>query len=458
MNHFWYRYPLLLLAFGLAAGVARADDWPQWLGPKRDSVWSENGILDKFPKDGPPLVWKVPIGGGYSGPAVLGDKVFVMDRQLSADNKPPKMKEGGDPVRGIGDGKERILCLSAGTGKTLWTYDYDCKYSKIAYPSGPRCTPTVDDGRVFTLGAMGDLYCLEIDKGKVLWNINLPTAYKTKWPVWGYAAHPLVVRDKVITLAGGPGSAVIALDKKTGKEMWKALTTDEIGYAPPVLIQAGGCEQLIIWLSESLTALDPDTGKLLWTIPYPADGQPQRPTVNIMAPRLAGDLLFVANFYHGPLVAKLNAAKPDATVLWRGKSNNPSKPDGVNPVMNTPVVRDGFTYGITGFGELRCVDLKDGSTRWETLEAVGGKRDQFMTAFLVENNGRYFIFNEKGDLLIAKLSPEGFQKIDSAPIIKATMPARGGRDVVWCHPAFANRFMFVRNDEEMRCVSLASGQ
>ena len=172
MNPFRCRCPLLFLVFGLAASVARADDWPQWLGPKRDSVWRENGVLDKFPKDGPPLVWKVPIGGGYSGPAVLGDRVFVMDRQLPADKKPPEMKEGGDPVKGIGEGKERILCLSASTGKTIWTCDYDCKYTKIAYPSGPRCTPTVDDGRVFTLGAMGDLYCLEIDKGTVLWNIN----------------------------------------------------------------------------------------------------------------------------------------------------------------------------------------------------------------------------------------------------------------------------------------------
>jgi outer membrane protein assembly factor BamB len=302
---------------------------------------------------------------------------------------------------------------------------------------------------------MGDLNCLETDRGKVVWHVNLPEAYKTKWPVWGYAAHPLVVRDKLITLAGGPGSAVVALDKKTGKEVWKALTTEEIAYAPPILVKAGGREQLIVWISESLSSLDPDSGKVFWSIPYPEDGKPQRPSVNIMAPRLSGDLLFVANFYHMPLVVKLSADKPDATVVWRGKSTNPLKPDGVNPVMNTPVVKDGYTYGITGMGELRCVDLRDGTTKWETLEAVGGTRDQFMTAFLVENHGRWFIFNEHGDLMIAKLSPAGFEKIDSAPIIKATMPARGPRDVVWCHPAFASRCLFVRNDEEMVCVSLA---
>jgi outer membrane protein assembly factor BamB len=449
------KYAWGIVVMGLVTSMAAAADWPHWLGPKGDSVWPETGILDKFPKDGPRTLWRVPIGGGYSGPAVVGDKVFVMDRQLPADSKTPKPNSLGDPNIGLGEGKERVLCLSAKDGKTLWKHEYDCKYAKIAYPSGPRTTPAVDDGRVYTLGSMGDLYCLEIERGKIVWNVNLPDAYKTKWPVWGYAAHPLVVRDKLITLVGGPESAVVALDNKTGKEVWKALTTEEIGYSPPILIKAGGREQLIVWISESLNSLDPDTGKVFWSIPYPEDGKPQRPSVNIMAPRQSGDLLFVANFYHGPLVVKLADDKPEATVVYRGKSKNPVKPDGVNPVMNTPVVNDGYLYGITGMGELRCVDLKDGVTKWETLDAVGGKRDQFMTAFLVENQGRYFIFNELGELLIAKLSPEGFEKIDSAAIIKATMPARGPRDVVWCHPAFANRCLFVRNDEEMICVSLA---
>ena len=446
-------WTICLLA--LLAGTASATDWPHWLGPQGDSVWPEDGILDKFPKDGPRVVWRVPIGGGYSGPAVVGDRVFVTDRQLPTNNIAPKPNKLGDPNIGLGDGTERVLCLSVKDGKALWKHEYNRKYSRIAYPSGPRTTPAVDDGRVYTLGSMGDLYCLDAERDEVQWYVNLPAAYQCKWPVWGYAAHPLVVKDKLIVLVGGKDSAVVALDKKTGKEVWKALTTEEIGYSPPTVFKAGGRDQLIVWLSESLNSLDPDTGKLFWSIPFPEDGKPTRPSVNIMAPRQSGDLLFVADFYVGPLVVKLDADKPDAKVLWRGKSKNPSKPDGVNPVMNTPVVKDGYTYGITGMGELRCVDLKDGTTKWETLEAVGGTRDQFMTAFLVENQGRYFIFNEHGDLLIAKLSPAGFEKIDSASIIKATMPARGPRDVVWCHPAFANRCLFVRNDEEMVCVSLA---
>jgi outer membrane protein assembly factor BamB len=443
--------------FLLPALTLLADDWPQWLGPKRDGVWRETGIVDKFPEGGPPVVWKVPVGGGYCGPAVADGRVFVMDRTQPPAKEPPLPNKIGDPTKGIGAGKERVLCFSAGDGKPLWLHEYDCTYSKIAYPSGPRATPLVENGRVYTLGSMGDMHCLQAADGKVVWHVNLPKRFEAKWPVWGYAAHPLIVGDRLITLAGGEGSAVAALDKKTGDTLWNALTTEEVGYAPPQLVNAGGREQVIIWLSESLNSLDPATGQVLWSIPYPADGKPSRPSVNIMMPLQVGDLLFVSNFYHGPLVVKLDADKPGAEVVWRGKGNNPLKPHAINPVMNTPVAKGGYVYGICGMGELRCIDLKDGSTLWETLDAVGGKRDQFMTAFFIEHEGRYFVFNELGELLIARMTPKGFEKIDSATVIKATMPARGGRDVVWCHPAFANKCMFVRNDEEMVCLSLARG-
>ena len=441
----WLICPILTL---LAA------DWPQWLGPQRDGVWRETGILDKFPEGGPKLVWKVPIGGGYCGPAVADGRVFVTDRTLAVAKDAPPNKLG-DPTKGLGEGKERVLCFSSQDGKPLWQHEYDCTYSKVAYPSGPRATPLVHGNHVFTLGTMGDVICLRADSGKVAWTVNLPKKYDAKWPVWGHSASPLIVGDNLITLAGGPGSAVVALDKKTGKEVWKALTTEEVGYAPPMVFNAGGRDQLIIWLSESLTSLDPATGNVFWSIPYPADGKPQRPSVNIMAPRRLGDLLFVSNFYHGPLVVKLNADKPAAEVLWRGKGDNPLKPFAINPVMNAPVVKADHVYGICGMGELRCISIKDGTTKWESLEAVGGRRDLFATAFFIEHEDRYFVFNEHGELMIAKMTPQGFEKLDSAPIIKATMPARGGRDVVWCHPAFANRCLFVRNDEEMVCVSLA---
>jgi outer membrane protein assembly factor BamB len=432
-----------------------AEDWPQWLGPKRDGIWRETGIVDKFPKDGPPVVWKIPVGGGYCGPAIAEGRVFVMDR-MQTDAKPLPKNNLGDPTKGAGAGTERVLCFDAKTGKEIWKHEYDCTYSKVAYPSGPRCTPVVEGGRVYTLGTMGDLFCLSADTGKQIWKVNLPGEYKTKWPLWGYAAHPLIAGDFLITLAGGEGSAVVAIDKNTGKEAWRALTTEEVGYSPPVLVKAGGCDQLIVWISEALTSLDPKTGKVYWSIPYPEDGQPQRPSVNIMMPQVVNDMVFVANFYHGPLVVKLDDKKPDAKVLWRGKSKNLTKPDAINPVMNSPVVKDGYIFGICGMGELRCVAVKDGAVKWESLEAVGGKRDLFMTAFMVEQGGRFIVFNEFGELMFAKMDDKGFAILDSAKIIGPTMEARGGRSVVWCHPAFANRCVYVRNDVEMVCVSLAN--
>jgi outer membrane protein assembly factor BamB len=456
MTRFTLRMTIAIAALvGTAGQRLAADDWPQWLGPQRDGVWREQGILDKFPKSGPQLVWKIPVGGGYAGPAVAKGRVFVMDRSL-ADDKETAPNKLGDPTKGAGDGKERILCLSAKNGSRIWEFAYECKYSKVAYPSGPRCTPVVEGERVYTLGTMGDIYCLDAGSGKPLWNVNLFERSKAKWPVWGCAAHPLIVADLLITLAGGEGSAVVALDKKSGKEVWRQLTTEEVGYAPPVLVKAGGREQLLIWISEALSSLDPKTGKVYWSIPYPEDGLPQRPSVNIMMPRVVGDLVFVGNFYHGPLVVRLDPEKPAATVAWRGKSKNPTRPDGINPVMNSPVVKDGMIYGICGMGELRCVVAKDGEVKWETLEAVGGKREQFMTAFLIEHEGRWFVFNELGELMIAKMDASGFTKLDSATIIEPTMDARGPRKVVWCHPAFAERCIFVRNDKELVCFSLAA--
>src|SRR5262249_17670557 len=196
---------------------ARADDWPQWLGPQRDGVWRETGIVDKFPQGGPKVVWRVPVENGFSGPAVVGGRVYLTDHQRAKDDK-------GNPLRPTRDGgfagKERVLCLDVADGKVIWKHEYDCPY-KIYYPDGPRCTPLVHQGKVYTLGGMGDLVCLDAKKGDVLWSKNLAKEYKTEPPVWGYAAHPLIDGDLLYTLAGGEGSNVVALNKDTGREVWK---------------------------------------------------------------------------------------------------------------------------------------------------------------------------------------------------------------------------------------------
>jgi outer membrane protein assembly factor BamB len=308
----------------------------------------------------------------------------------------------------------------------------------------------VAGGKVYTLGTMGDLFCLEAATGKVVWSKNFRKEYRAPIQMWGFAAHPLVDGDRLICVVGGEAVAV-AFDKDTGKEKWRALKSREQGYCPPVIYQVGERRQLIIWHPEAVNGLDPETGKVFWSETFEA-----RSGLNIPMPRLAGDLLFVTSFYSGPMMLKLDPAGPSASVLWRGKSKSeqPRLTDGLHSIMPTPVLDDGYIYGVCSYGQLRCLEAKTGKRVWESLDATGGELTRWANAFLVPNGERYFLFNEKGDLLIARLSPKGYEEISRAHILEPTNHL-AGRPVVWSHPAFANRSMYVRNDKEIVCISLA---
>jgi len=182
------------------------------LGPQRDSVWRETGILDKFPEHDPKVLWRTPVSSGYAGPAVADGKVYVLDRVLAKGAVNPN-----DPFdnKTVVKSTERVLCLDAATGKEVWKHEYDCPYH-ISYPAGPRCTPTVDGGKVYTLGAMGDLYCLDARTGKVVWSKSFPKDYAAAVPTWGFCGHPLIFKDLVICIVGGDGSTAVAFDKNTG--------------------------------------------------------------------------------------------------------------------------------------------------------------------------------------------------------------------------------------------------
>ncbi len=441
-----------LALFFLLPTAALADDWPQWLGPKRDGIWREKGLLAKFPPGGPKILWRTPLGTGYAGPAIAGDHVYVMDRLRAKgpDGKPARPTRAGIP------GKERLLCLDAKTGKELWKHEYDCAYT-VSYPSGPRVTPIVKNGRVYALGAMGNLFCLESATGKPVWSKNLLRDYKLDGPpLWGYAAHPLLEGDLLYTLAGGNGSAVVALNKDTGKEVWRALSSDEVGYSPPVLTTAGGKKQLIVWLSDSLNGLNPATGETYWTQEYPVGRPIQRPAVTIVTAVPHDRMLLVSTAYHGTMAVELDRQKPGAKVLWYGKSNQMDKTEGLHSVMATPVVKDGFIYGICAAGELRCLDAKTGKRVWQTLDLTGGKKSFCGTAFLVPQGDRFVVFNDQGEMILAELTPKGHKVIDRAKILDPLERSRDGRIVVWSHPAFAHRCVFARNDKEMVCVSMAA--
>jgi len=432
---------------------ARADDWPQWAGPKRDGVWRESGLLQRFPAGGPKVEWRVPIGAGYSGPAVVGDRLYVMDRP---DVPPPAPGQEARIAKDAIPGTERVLCVDVKTGKTHWVHQYDCPY-QISYPSGPRTTPAVVNGKVYTLGAMGDLLCLDAATGKEIWARHFRADFGLKRaPVWGWSSAPLVEGDRLYCLVGGDGSTVVCFDATNGKEIWRALSTEEIGYAPLLLADVHGRKELIVWHTEAAVGLDPANGKTLWSLDYPPEGERQRPEVSIAAPCMLDDnRLFLTNFYHGATLLKLPAGEGKAEILWNLTSPNLTKPaNGLHTVMCTPVIKDKHIYGICGQGELRCLELDTGKRLWETLAAVNNKRGLFANAFLVEQGDRTWIYNDQGDLLLAKLTPQGYEELGRVHLLDTTLATRG-RDVTWCHPAFANRCAYVRNDKVMVCVSLA---
>jgi outer membrane protein assembly factor BamB len=421
----------------LVVGRALADDWPQWMGPHRDNVWREEGVLETFPAEGPRVVWRVPIAGGYAGPAVAAGRVFVTDYVTEADVKIANFE------RKSSTGSERVLCLDEATGRILWKHAYPVTYT-IAYPAGPRCTPTVDGDRVYTLGAEGNLICFEAATGKILWERDLKKDYATKAALWGWASHPLIDGDRLICIAGTDTAHAVALDTRSGREVWRAGKAPEQGYVPPSIIEAAGVRQLVLVKPDGVYAVEPETGKLLWETPYGADNGSI-----IMTPVRVGEYLYIGGYQNKNLLLKLKGDAPGVEVVWRNKPKQ-----GISAVNVQPFVADGLVYGFHENGELRAMRLPDGDFAWRGGGPLGGRPQGSGTAFITRHGDRFFLFAETGDLVIAKLTPTGYEELSRANLIEPTNVAFG-RPVVWCAPAYANRSMIVRNDAEIIRVSLA---
>ena len=430
------RTALLLVVVGFAPTV-RADDWPNWMGPKRDNIWRETGILGKFPEGGPKVVWKAAVAGGYSGPAVAAGKVVVTD-YVTKDNVKVDNFD-----RKTYSGIERVLCLDEATGKEIWKHELPVRYT-ISYPAGPRCTPVIHDGKVYTQGSEGHLFAFDLATGKIVWSHDLKAEYKTKSALWGYAGHPMIDGKKLICLVGGEGSHCVAFDTATGKVIWKALSSEERGYSSPTIVTAGGARQLLLPHPEGISAVDPETGKTLWEVDYAATNGS-----TIMSPIVWKDYVYFGGYSNKNLLLKLDADKPGATQVWRDV-----KGKGISPVNVQPIADGNVIYGFDQNGELMAVELPSGKRLWSTTAPLVKKPLPSGTAFIVRNGERYFLFNELGELLIAKLTPKGYEEIDRAKVISPSNVAFG-RDVVWCMPAFANKRMYVRNDNELLCIDLS---
>jgi outer membrane protein assembly factor BamB len=416
------------------AGLS-AEDWPEWRGKGRLGVWTETGIVEKLPAT-LPVKWRVPVQGGYTGPSVANGRVFVTDA---------RRVEGSRRV------VERALALDENTGNILWTREWDTDYAGLSFDSGPVATPTVDGNRVYVLGRMGNLLALDVADGRVLWQKDYKKDYKTTVPVWGITGAPLVDGERLICLVGGEGNAkYVAFNKMTGEEVWRALETiSEPGYNQPIIIQAAGLRQLIAWHPQAVHSLDPVTGKVYWEVPFSVDQG-----LTIMTPVQSGPYLFVASHYSGALMLKLDETKPGAKELWARQESD----DTINPAIGTPVIQGNYIYGFSSFGTLRCLELATGNQMWES-QALIGERSLYATALIVRSGNRYFINNDRGELIIATLSPQGYNEISRAPLIAADHPSinrrRLGFVVQWSHPAYANRHVIARNNGEIVRFSLA---
>ena len=266
----------------------------------------------------------------------------------------------------------------------------------------------------------------------------------------GNRCRALVFEDFVIIAIGGKqGDSLIALDRTSGKERWRSLS-DRAQYSAPILISQAGKTVLVCWTGDAVVGVDPRSGELFWRFLF----TPSRMPIGVATPVVDRDRLFVSSFYDGSLMLKLRQDKLDVEQVWRASGPSEKETEALHSMISTPVFSGQYLYGVDSYGQLRCLDANTGERIWEDLTATPEAR--WSTIHTVVNRERVWMFNERGELIIAKLSPEGFHEISRTRLLEPTdvqLRQRGG--VCWAHPAFANRHVFARNDRELVCASLS---
>lgn len=453
------RIQLLTATFVLASALpASADDWPNWLGPAGDGSWAEKGIVAEIPEAGLKTLWRTEINGGYSGAVISNGRLFVMD---FLKGEVPDPEAGDAPVsRGGPTGEERVLCMNPQNGEIIWQHAYPTTLD-VSYPGGPRTSPVVDGDRVYCLGTMGELLCMAVDTGKIIWELNLANRFSAKPPIWGFAANPLIVDEQLICLAGGKDSGVVSLDKNSGKVNWTCITAQEIGYAPPVVAEINGKQQLIAWYDVAVAGVDLASGEVLWKHKFPT-APPMRPVVSIVPPHVAGNKVFLSNFYHGS--ARIEVTPDGPKELWNTEKSKGHRDD-INSIMSTIIFEDGCYIGVAGNGELRCVDAATGELVWQSYRALATSEEDpdvlprrfkgFASLFMTPHEGKYWLFTDQGELILADLTREGYFEQGRHKLLDTTGSTRG-RAYVWCPPAYSDGKIFVRNEKELICVDLRS--
>lgn len=391
------------------------EDWPRWRGPHGNGTWNAPKLPEKWPDDGLKRLWSRPIGGGYAGVIVADGRVYTCDRQT----EPREV--------------ERVLCFDSETGKPLWSHAYPVEYGKLDYGSGPRAAPTVHGGRVYSLGAVGHLFCLDAVTGKPIWSVHLIDDLHGRQPTWGYAASPVIYENLVIVQPGGEsGRSIAALDRETGKRVWSSLS-DEAAYATPILIQHGGAEQLICWTPSHVRSLDPRTGRPHWAIPYKVTYG-----VSIATPIFHRGIVFVSGYWEGSRAVRLGENPTDATLAWEENRF-------LRGVMSQSLYRDGYVYLLDKRYGLTCFEIETGRKLWDDENQLTPRERNPQATLVWLNDGeRIIALNARGELVLARLNPEGYREQSRTKIIGET----------WAHPAYAGSRVFARSDTELVSVEL----
>jgi len=412
------------------------EDWPCFLGPRHDSTSTEKGLLVPWPEQGPRLVWEKEIGVGYCMPVVARGRLFLFDR-----------------IRN----RCRLRAMKAETGETLWTYEYPTDYrDQYGYNGGPRSSPLVDGDRVYCLGPEGMLHCVRVRDGKLVWKLDTTAQYGVVQNFFGVGSSPIVEGDLLIVPIGGSppgsrhlafdelkgnGSGVVAFDKYTGKEKWKA-SEELASYSSPVVKTIGERRWCLVFARGGLIGLDPKTGKVEFEYPWRAK---LLESVNAANPVVSGNRVLITECYQ--VGAALLEVRPGGVKeIWTDKGRGRNKALACH--WNTPIVAEGYVYASSGRhkadAELRCVELATGKVQWSE---PGLTRCQLLK---VEE---YLIcLGETGTLDLLKINPNKYERISRVVLSKDGRPLL--EEPAWAAPILSHGLLWVRGDDRLACLEV----
>jgi len=410
------------------AGHLFANDWPQWRGPNRDGAWTELGIVEKLPRTGLKVLWRTPIAMGFSSPVVVGGSVYLSDAEL---NKPII--------------RERVQCFEADSGKVRWTYSFETTAPDWIFTEdqarGPGATPIVREGKIYALDLFGNLVCLDTLHGKLVWKKNLKEEFQMKET--SVDTSPLIEGDLLILMLGGKaGAGVVALDRNTGREIWRSLD-EAVTWSSPIVIEAGGVRQLIVWTQQSVSSIDPANGKVYWREATSTGGAPG--TAGVSTPVFQRNYLLVSGW-----MFQLEKDRPAAKTLWPEGSGVSRR---ILSDTSTGLLLGDHVYSAKTGGAFLCLKTATGEEIWKTntvTDLINGA-----SIHMTMHGDSAFLFNDRGELIQARLTLGGYQEISRTKLIEPTWPF-GSRKVAWAAPAFAHQNVYARNDRELICVSLAA--